>query len=47
LIGSEGFQVNSRAVARHRGEFLPGDEPAPLPQRDQLRDPMAVPRDGE
>jgi hypothetical protein len=47
LIGSEGFQVNGRALARHRGEFLPGDESALVPRRDQLPYPVAVPRDGE
>jgi hypothetical protein len=47
LIGPEGFQVNGRAVARHRCELLPGDEPAPLPQWDQLPNPAAVPSDDE
>jgi hypothetical protein len=46
LIGPERLQINGRAVARHRGEFLPGDEPALMPQRNQLRYPVAIPRDG-
>ena len=47
LIGPERLQVNGRAVVRRRGELLPGDEPAPLSQRDQLPDPVAVPSDSE
>ena len=47
LISPECFQVNCRGVARHGGELLPGDEPAALPQRDQLCDPVAVPGNGE
>jgi len=47
LISPECFQVNSRGIARHGGELLPGDEPAPLSQRDQLCDSVAVPGDGE
>ena len=47
LIGPERLQVNGRAVVRRRGELLPGDEPVPLSQRDQLPDPVAVPIDSE
>ena len=46
LISPECFQIDGGGVACHGGELLPGDEPAALPQRDQLGDPVAVPGDG-
>ena len=47
LVGAECVQAARGRVAGHRREFLPGDEPAPPPDGDQLADLMAVAGDGE
>jgi len=45
LIGSEGLQVNRRGIERQSGELLPGNEPTPVPERDQLANRAAVASD--
>lgn len=47
LVGLECLQVNGRGIARHGGEFLPGDKPAAVSQRDQFCDPVTIPGDRE
>ena len=47
LVGPEGVQADLWRVPRHRGELLPGNEPAVPSQGDQLSDLVAVPGDGE
>src|ERR1700760_1763847 len=47
LVGAERLRVDARGAARQGGELLPRHEPPSLPQRDQLTDPVPVPRDRE
>ena len=47
LVGPERVKAASRRIAGHRRELLPGDEPAPSPDGDQLPDLVAVAGDGE
>jgi hypothetical protein len=47
LIGTEGFDADTRSVAGHRRELLSRDEPAPTPQWDQFADPMTITSDRE
>ena len=47
LVSPECAGIDSRGVTRHGGEFLPGNEPAPAPERDQLANTVAVPGDGK
>src|SRR3984885_15674127 len=47
LVGAECVQIAGRRVAGHCREFLPGDEPAPSPDRDQLPNLVAVACNGE
>jgi hypothetical protein len=47
LISSESPGIDSRSVARHGDELLPGDESAAFPKRDQFPDAVAVAGDGK
>jgi hypothetical protein len=47
LVGAERVQAALGRVAGHRREFLPGDEPALPPERDQLPDRMTITGNGE
>jgi hypothetical protein len=47
LVGAESVDINARSMTGPGCELLSGNEPAPMAQRNQLTDPMAVARDGE
>jgi hypothetical protein len=47
LVGAESVDVNARGMTGPGGELLAGDKPAATAQRNQLRDSVAVARDGE
>jgi len=47
LVSPECAGIDGRGVARHSGEFLPGNKPTPAPQRDQLADTVAIPGDSK
>jgi hypothetical protein len=47
LVGPESLDIDGWRAAGHGGEFLPGDEPPSVSQRDQFADPVPIAGDGE
>jgi hypothetical protein len=47
LVSPERVKIGGRRIARHRGELIPRDETAAMPQRNQLANAMTVARDSE